>query len=293
ELLPELGSKLNLKQHASKDPKDGRDSRDQKESKEEGNKNVLEFGKPLPLPSLPGLHQSLPQNQSYVATTKSQTAAAVSRKKKRRMGTYSLVPKKKTKVLKQRTMIEMFKSITHSSAGAKSEKDLGDASPHVNGESIDVDSEEEDSDELEEEDDHGTEQAAVFPADDNRTSKDSASDADNARKIDDGESEEEQESGESGEEEEDGDESDLSSESSIKKKLLKRKGKTDSPWLKPTRKRRRRNKKKQATVLGAEAYKPSLGGREGPGQENSMEYMEVSLDSLDLRVKGILSSPAG
>lgn len=41
-----------------------------------------------------------------------------------------------------------------------------------------------------------------------------------------------------------------SSESSIKKKLLKRKGKTDSPWLKPTRKRRRRNKKKQASVLG-------------------------------------------
>ncbi|KAM6372143.1 histone-lysine N-methyltransferase EHMT1 isoform 9-T14 [Pluvialis apricaria] len=279
--------------HASKDPKDGRDSRDHKESKEEGNKNVLEFGKPLPLPSLPGLHQSLPQNQSYVATTKSQTAAAVSRKKKRRMGTYSLVPKKKTKVLKQRTMIEMFKSITHSSAGAKSEKDLGDGSPHINGESIDVDSEEDDSDELEEDDDHGAEQAAVFPADDNRTSKDSASDADNTRKIDDVESEEEQESGESGEEEEDGDESDLSSESSIKKKLLKRKGKTDSPWLKPTRKRRRRNKKKQASVLGAEAYKPSLGGREGPGQENSMEYMEVSLDSLDLRVKGILSPPAG
>ncbi|XP_064892078.1 histone-lysine N-methyltransferase EHMT1 isoform X5 [Columba livia] len=278
--------------HASKDPKDGRDSRDQKESKEEGNKTVLEFGKPLPLPSLPGLHQSLPQNQSYVATTKSQTAAAVSRKKKRRMGTYSLVPKKKTKVLKQRTMIEMFKSITHSSVGAKSDKDLGDASPHVNGESIDVDSEEEDSDELEEEDDHGAEQAALFPADDNRTSKDSASDADNARKIDDGESEEEQESVESGEEEEDGDESDLSSESSIKKKLLKRKGKMDSPWLKPTRKRRRRNKKKQASVLGAEAYKSSLGSREGPGQENSMEYMEVSLDSLDLRVKGILSSPA-
>ncbi|KAM6399913.1 histone-lysine N-methyltransferase EHMT1 isoform 2-T2 [Rhynochetos jubatus] len=293
DLLPELGSKLNLKQHASKDPKDGRDSRDQKESKEEGNKNILEFGKPLPLSSLPGLHQSLPQNQSYVATTKSQTAAAVSRKKKRRMGTYSLVPKKKTKVLKQRTMIEMFKSITHSSVGAKSEKDLGDGSPHVNGESLDVDSDEEDSDDLEEDDDHGAEQSAVYPAEDNRTSKDSASDADNARKIDDGESEEEQESGESGEEEEDGDESDLSSESSIKKKLLKRKGKTDSPWLKPTRKRRRRNKKKQASMLGAEAYKPSLGSREGPGQENSMEYMEVSLDSLDLRVKGILSSPAG
>ncbi|XP_023966635.1 histone-lysine N-methyltransferase EHMT1 isoform X1 [Malaclemys terrapin pileata] len=282
--------KPTLSLHASKDPKEARDTRDQKESKEEGNKNVLEFGKPPPLPPFPGLHQSLPQNQSYVATTKSQTAAAVSRKKKRRMGTYSLVPKKKTKVLKQRTMIEMFKSITHSTAGAKGEKDLIDISPHMNGESIEVDSEEEDSDDLEEEDEHGAEQSAAFPAEDNRTSKEVSSDADNSRKMEDGESEEEQESGESGEEEEDGDESDLSSESSIKKKLLKRKGKTDSPWLKPTRKRRRRNKKKQASVLGTEAYKPPLGGREGAGQENSMEYMEVSLDSLDLRVKGILSS---
>ncbi|XP_074871306.1 histone-lysine N-methyltransferase EHMT1 isoform X2 [Carettochelys insculpta] len=276
--------------HASKDPKEVRDTRDQKESKEEGNKTILEFGKPPPLPPFPGLHQSLPQNQSYVATTKSQTAVAVSRKKKRRMGTYSLVPKKKTKVLKQRTMIEMFKSITHSSAGAKSEKDLMDISPHVNGESIEVDSEEEDSDDLEEEDEHGADQSTAFPAEDNGTSKEGSSDADHVRKVEDGESEEEQESGESGEEEEDGDESDLSSESSIKKKLLKRKGKTDSPWLKPTRKRRRRNKKKQSSVLGTEAYKPPLGGREGTGQENSMEYMEVSLDSLDLRVKGILSS---
>uniref|UniRef100_A0A8D3ATY6 Euchromatic histone-lysine N-methyltransferase 1b n=1 Tax=Scophthalmus maximus TaxID=52904 RepID=A0A8D3ATY6_SCOMX len=37
-----------------------------------------------------------------------------SRKKKRRMGTYSLVPKKKTKVLKQRTMLEMFKDLQQS-----------------------------------------------------------------------------------------------------------------------------------------------------------------------------------
>lgn len=65
----------------------------------------------------------------------------------------------------------------------QSDKDLGDSSPHVNGESIDVDSEEEDSDELEEEDDHGADQAAMFPMDDNRTSKDSVSDADNARKV--------------------------------------------------------------------------------------------------------------
>uniref|UniRef100_A0A8C3V767 [histone H3]-lysine(9) N-methyltransferase n=1 Tax=Catharus ustulatus TaxID=91951 RepID=A0A8C3V767_CATUS len=274
--MPKPTPSLGIHPHVSKDPKDGRDSRDQKESKEKEFENMLDFVKPLSLPSLPGLHQSLPQNQSYVATTKCSPYSLsllfipeqtlVSRKKKRRMGTYSLVPKKKTKVLKQRTMIEMFKSITHSSVGAKSDKELGDGSPHVNGESLDVDSEEEDSDELEEEDDHGADQTAVFPGDDNRTCKDSVSDADNARK---------------------------SSESSVKKKLLKRKGKTDSPWLKPTRKRRRRNKKKQGGVLGAEAYKASLASREVPGQENSMEYMEVSLDSLDLRVKGILSSPAG
>ncbi|XP_053138303.1 histone-lysine N-methyltransferase EHMT1 isoform X3 [Hemicordylus capensis] len=271
-------------QHANKDPKEA------KAPKEDGGKSVLEFGKPPPMPSVPGLHSSLPQNQSYVAASKSQTAASVSRKKKRRMGTYSLVPKKKTKVLKQRTVIEMFKSITHSSSGGKGEK--GDASPHVNGESLEVDSEDDDSDELEEEDERGTEQPAAFPVEENGTVKGGSPDTSNARKIVDGESEEEQDSGDSAEEEEDGDESDLSSESSLKKKLMKRKGKMESPWLKPTRKRRRRSKKKQAGALGPEAYKPPLGSGEGAHPENSMEYMEVSLDSLDLRVKGILSSPS-
>lgn len=41
-----------------------------------------------------------------------------------------------------------------------------------------------------------------------------------------------------------------SSECSIKKKFLKRKGKPDSPWIKPARKRRRRNRKKPSGVLG-------------------------------------------
>ncbi|KAF7240969.1 Histone-lysine N-methyltransferase EHMT1, partial [Varanus komodoensis] len=81
-----------------------------------------------------------------------------------------------------------------------------------------------------------------------------------------------------------------SSESCLKRKMMKKKGKTESPWLKPTRKRRRRSKKKQGGALGSEAYKQPLGSGEGARQENSMEYMEVSLDSLDLRVKGILSS---
>uniref|UniRef100_A0AAY4CU01 Euchromatic histone-lysine N-methyltransferase 1b n=1 Tax=Denticeps clupeoides TaxID=299321 RepID=A0AAY4CU01_9TELE len=50
------------------------------------------------------------QNQTclYVYYSSSFTAVAVSRKKKRKMGTYSLVPRKKNKVLRQRTMLEMF-----------------------------------------------------------------------------------------------------------------------------------------------------------------------------------------
>ncbi|KAB1280182.1 Histone-lysine N-methyltransferase EHMT1 [Camelus dromedarius] len=255
---------------AAKDPRDGRDARDPEEPREETGRNAPEFGRQQLLPPFPPLHQSLPQNQCYVATTKSQTAclpfvlaAAVSRKKKRRMGTYSLVPKKKTKVLKQRTVIEMFKSITHSTVGAKvsdagvllmgapavfqGEKDLGDGALHVNGESLEMDSEEDDSEELDEDEEPGA-PPAVFPAEDGRTSQDSALEPDRPQKTD-GESEEEQESAGTGEEEEDGDESDLSSESSIKKKFLKRKGKPDSPWIKPARKRRRRSRKKPCPVL--------------------------------------------
>ncbi|XP_029142123.1 histone-lysine N-methyltransferase EHMT1 [Protobothrops mucrosquamatus] len=268
--------------HPNKDPKETRTP------KEDGSKAVLEFGKPTSLSCLPGLHSSLPQNQSYAAASKSQTATSVSRKKKRRMGTYSLVPKKKTKVLKQRTVIEMFKSIAHSPDG-KVEKEEG--SPHLNGERLDIDSEEDDSDELEEEEERGAYQTATFPVEENRTAIEREPVAvSNARKMVDGESEEEQDSADSVEEEEDGDESDLSSESSLKKKLMKRKGKTESPWLKPTRKRRRRNKKKKTNLIGPESYKPPLGSGEGAEQENSMEYMEVPLHSLDLRVKGVLSS---
>ncbi|KAM6182101.1 histone-lysine N-methyltransferase EHMT1 isoform 3-T3 [Erethizon dorsatum] len=283
---------------ASKDPREVREARDHKEPKEEISRNVSDCGRQQLLPPFPSLHQSLPQNQCYMATTKSQTAclpfvlaAAVSRKKKRRMGTYSLVPKKKTKVLKQRTVIEMFKSLTHSTVGSKGEKALGDSTLHVNGESLEMDSDEDDSDELEEDEDHGAEQAAVFPTEDSRTSKESMSETDRAPKMD-GESEEEQESADTGEDEDGGDESDLSSESSTKKKFLKRRGKADSPWIKPARKRRRRSRKKPSGTLGSEACKLSSGSTEQMAPGDSSGYMEVSLDSLDLRVKGILSSQA-
>nr|XP_021519044.1 histone-lysine N-methyltransferase EHMT1 isoform X4 [Meriones unguiculatus] len=276
--------------------KDHREVQDHKEPKEDVNRNISECGRQQLLPTFPALHQSLPQNQCYMATTKSQTAclpfvlaAAVSRKKKRRMGTYSLVPKKKTKVLKQRTVIEMFKSITHSTVGTKGEKALDGSALHVNGESLEIDSEDEDSDDLEDDEDHGAEQAAAFPTEDSRTSKESMSETDPALKMD-GDSEEEQESPDTGEDEDCGDESDLSSESSIKKKFLKRRGKTDSPWIKPARKRRRRSRKKASSMLGSEACKSPPGNTEQAALGDSAGYMEVSLDSLDLRVRGILSS---
>ncbi|XP_033615113.1 histone-lysine N-methyltransferase EHMT1 isoform X2 [Fukomys damarensis] len=275
---------------ASKDPREVREVRDHKEPKEEISRNVSDCGRQQLLPPFPSLHQSLPQNQCYMATTKSQTAA-VSRKKKRRMGTYSLVPKKKTKVLKQRTVIEMFKSLTHSTVGSKGEKALGDSTLHMNGESLEMESDEDDSDELEEDEDHGAEQAAVFPTEDSRTSKESMSETDRAPKMD-GESEEEQESADTGDDEDCGDESDLSSESSTKKKFLKRRGKADSPWIKPARKRRRRSRKKPSGSLGSETCKLSPGSTEQMAPGDSSQYMEVSLDSLDLRVKGILSSQA-
>uniref|UniRef100_A0A670YQS7 Euchromatic histone lysine methyltransferase 1 n=1 Tax=Pseudonaja textilis TaxID=8673 RepID=A0A670YQS7_PSETE len=225
--------------HTNKDPKETRTP------KEDGSKAVLEFGKPASLSSIPGLHSSLPQNQSYVGASKSQTATSVSRKKKRRMGTYSLVPKKKTKVLKQRTVIEMFKSIAHS-PGGKAEKDEG--RPHMNGERLEVDSEEDDSDELEEEDERGADQVATFPMEENRTAneRDSLPTACES------------------------DECGLSGERGTCTLL---------PW-------------RSLPTPGADSYKPPSGSEEGAGQESSMEYLEVPLHSLDLRVKEALSSPS-
>ncbi|KAI2554813.1 EHMT1 isoform 29, partial [Pan troglodytes] len=63
-------------------------------------------------------------------------------------------------------------------------------------------------------------------------------------------------------------------------------------WIKPARKRRRRSRKKPSGALGSESYKSSAGSAEQTAPGDSTGYMEVSLDSLDLRVKGILSSQA-
>uniref|UniRef100_A0A8C9VE50 Euchromatic histone-lysine N-methyltransferase 1b n=1 Tax=Scleropages formosus TaxID=113540 RepID=A0A8C9VE50_SCLFO len=68
---------------------------------------------PVPLPS----QNQLPQSQNDTPTA---ATASVSRKKKRKMGTYSLVPKKKTKVMKQRSVLELFKDLSRARAQVSS-----------------------------------------------------------------------------------------------------------------------------------------------------------------------------
>lgn len=62
-----------LKHAASKDPREGRDARDHEEPKEELSRGASEFARQQLSPPFPSLHQSLPQNQCYVATAKAQT----------------------------------------------------------------------------------------------------------------------------------------------------------------------------------------------------------------------------
>ncbi|KAG8010868.1 Histone-lysine N-methyltransferase EHMT1, partial [Nibea albiflora] len=168
-----------------------------------------------------------------------------SRKKKRRMGTYSLVPKKKAKVLRQRTMMEMYKDLQQSKSPQTKEV------TNINGEKVENASEEEESEEVEseEEERHQPAEEPVSVAQEARSETISQEVGD------------EQESEESGEEEgeEEGTESDLSTESSLKKKL-KKKTKADSAWLRPSRKRKRRLKAKEPEALDqpqASAHAPA------------------------------------
>ncbi|XP_022063885.2 histone-lysine N-methyltransferase EHMT1 isoform X1 [Acanthochromis polyacanthus] len=156
------------------------------------------------------------------------------KKKKRRMGTYSLVPKKKTKVLKQRTVLEMFKELQQTAKNPQP-KEVA----NINGEKVGNASEEEESEDLESEEEERQQPAAEPASVVQETSEPTAQVKD------------EQESEESGEEdgEEEGTESDLSTESSLKKKALKKKTKADSAWLKPSRKRKRRMKAKEPEAV--------------------------------------------
>uniref|UniRef100_A0A6I8QAN6 Euchromatic histone-lysine N-methyltransferase 1 n=3 Tax=Xenopus tropicalis TaxID=8364 RepID=A0A6I8QAN6_XENTR len=257
--------------------KEPKEPSEQDETKDESApKNGLDDEKEEPQSPSSAPQQLLPQGQN---SAKSLSAALVCRKKKRRMGMYSLVPKKKTKVPKQRSVLEMFRNITYTSSSPKSEKESD--VPHVNGESMEMDSEDEDSEDMEEEDYHSSETPASESQEEPGVPKEATSEADSSRKVDevDSEGDEDVESGDSVEEEDDGAESDLSSESSLRKKQEKKKTLAESPWMKGSRRRKRKNKENPNPLLASS----------GEAREASMEYTEVSLDSLDLRVKEMLS----
>ncbi|XP_034048989.1 histone-lysine N-methyltransferase EHMT1 isoform X2 [Thalassophryne amazonica] len=158
-----------------------------------------------------------------------------SRRKKRKMGTYSLVPKKKAKLLKQRTVLEMFKKLQQSTQSPETKE-----VPNVNGENVENASEEEDSEEVEESEEEERQRPVEGASAIQETSRTSEA-------ISQVEDEQESESGE--EEGEEDTESDLSTGSSVKKKW-KKKAKGDSAWLRPSRKRKRRIKAKEQEPVG-------------------------------------------
>lgn len=51
------------------------------------------------------------------------------------------------------------------------EKELGDSTLHVNGDSLEMDSEDDESEELDEDEDQGAERAAACPSEDGRASR--------------------------------------------------------------------------------------------------------------------------
>ncbi|XP_052443766.1 histone-lysine N-methyltransferase EHMT1 isoform X9 [Carassius gibelio] len=204
----------------------------------------------------------------------SPSVAAMSRKKKRKMGTYSLVPKKKNKVLKQRTVLEMFQRMSQSPPNPQ----LAKESVHVNGEN------ESDEEESEEGEDTDEDQELVREGG-AKASLEGPKLASVSQPL-----EEEHESEESpeGEGEEEGDESDLSSESSLKKKC-KKKVKGDHAWLRPSRKRKRKSKAKTLSGMESQSQSESQGSLSAPS-DNRTEYKEVPLDSLNLAAQEALLS---
>ncbi|XP_005161162.1 histone-lysine N-methyltransferase EHMT1 isoform X10 [Danio rerio] len=249
-------------------------------------------GKPEAVQPQPSLIQNqLPQSQTDATSVPNTTpakpqiveprpvspsVAAVSRKKKRKMGTYSLVPKKKNKVLKQRTVLEMFQQISQSPPNPKPKEIV-----RVNGEKMDNESDEEESEEgedTEDEEELVTEDGAKASHEEPRIPSISQP------------LEEESEESQDCEGEEEGDESDLSSESSLKKKW-KKKAKGDHAWLRPSRKRKRKWKAKtdkvSAPVTEIQSRPESQSAPSVPTAHRK-EYKEVPLDSLNLAAQEAL-----
>ncbi|XP_048875775.1 histone-lysine N-methyltransferase EHMT1 isoform X5 [Brienomyrus brachyistius] len=260
-----------------------RESQEPNGAKDETRSGLEAGSPPAAVPPQPQLPQG--QSDASAPPSKPQPAATgVSRKKKRKMGMYSLVPKKKTKVLKQRSVLDLFKDLSRKAIQAQQQKGL-----RVNGESVEDDSEEEseDGEDSEEEDEQVGDEAAAVPREEPRApdaalqlglpgAKAAGSSSEGSGP---GQLVREQESEESGDDEgeEEGNDSDLSSESSLKKRM-KKKMKGEKPWLHTSRKRKRKKQSKAEGLPGNEVEVQSQ-------LNTSKEYTEVPLVSLNLEVQ--------
>ncbi|XP_018614648.1 histone-lysine N-methyltransferase EHMT1a isoform X2 [Scleropages formosus] len=221
-------------------------------------------------PSQQQLSQS--QNGMNSGSAKPQTAPVI-RKKRRKMGTYSFGPKKKSKGLKQCSLMEIFSNISQTSATTQKE------SPYVNGNIGRNDSEEESeggrlSDDGEQKEEHvgaGGEERSTATQE-ARTGDSSTLQAEFGKG---------QRSDESTEDcNETGDLLDLNSEV-VLKDSLKTKGKGDNPWVRSPRKRKGNTKSKADAIAvfeskEAETHIQAL---------RNKEYTELPLDSLDLKTQ--------
>ncbi|KAM9451489.1 histone-lysine N-methyltransferase EHMT1 isoform 1-T1 [Clarias gariepinus] len=238
----------------------------------------------------PPTQNQLPQKQTDatpapIATPAKPHTVSVLRKKKRKMGTYSLVPKKKTKVLKQRTVLEMFQRVPQSPPTPQvSSESVAAQQPketvQVNGDRTENESDESESDDDSEDEEEATgKEMAEASQEDSRLPS--------VQQL-----EEEHESEESAEEEgdEEQDESDLSSESSLKKKV-KKKAKADSPWLRPARKRKKKLKSTEISAISAQTPLDTSAQTPAPPTapaNQNKAYTEVPLESLNLKAQDAL-----
>ncbi|KAG9354488.1 hypothetical protein JZ751_001198 [Albula glossodonta] len=261
-------------------------NREQKESNsmKEDTQNAVEEGKPLQTPR----NQTLPPqsaNEPPAPHTKPQAAATASRKKRRKMGTYSLVPRKRAKALKQRSLLDMFKDISQTSTTVLE-------SPQVNGERAENEFEEEESEVSEEEGDRASESPEAAGEAGSTTSQEAG------RTVDSSLQEEDQEWEESGDGEEvEGDDSDLSSESGMKNQS-KKQGQSGDPGVHLSKKSKKKMNSKTEGPSGtepeAQAQADINNGSTEPEVQAEVDinngYTELPLDSLDLKAQEELFS---
>ncbi|KAG7480473.1 hypothetical protein MATL_G00056510 [Megalops atlanticus] len=206
--------------------------------------------------------------------SRSQTAT---RKKKRKMGMYSLVPRKRSKVPKQRSLLDMFKNLSQPATTTQEE------SQQVNGERVQNECEGagEDPEKEGERPGTGSETGDTAPREGSR-----AADPTPQGKLREEQGPEEEESGEEEEDEEEGHSSDLSSESGLKKQPQK-KEQSDIPEGGPSRKHKRKTK---SETEGLSAVSLPLGGEVPSQADSSNQYTELPLASLDLKAQEELFS---